>query len=351
MADRLLKWNQSNFLLSNFCEFYKLWRDNQEATLRVKCCGGKLSINFESSFQSPVTNPTLPAIVKRKAKRISPSRRKRNQARAEQFRRNKDNAEVVPASSKEGQEEMQVSVSSPESAVEKPLPLLAAAVPVDNDTRNLESSSSFSTSFHQEEVKYRQENAENSTPLSRVKRKAKRKKDERKNATVNEPAVAVESSVMSARLEAEANDDCSQDEPELESSEDELQNKPSNKPLITNEFLEGCLDDLRQRFRDTPDDPQIFADFDTTLRYVSKEIKKLDKLISDAHELACVGMMVDEGHRTIVEEQRTFLGSLERKLQGLLNYHKSQRPVHPRGSSVSSYKDRSSARSQKGKKR
>ena len=273
MADRLLKWNQSNFLLSNFCEFYKLWRDNQEATLRVKCCGGKLSINFESSFQSPVTNPTLPAIVKRKAKRISPSRRKRNQARAEQFRRNKDNAEVVPASSKEGQEEMQVSVSSPESAVEKPLPLLAAAVPVDNDTRNLESSSSFSTSFHQEEVKYRQENAENSTPLSRVKRKAKRKKDERKNATVNEPAVAVESSVMSARLEAEANDDCSQDEPELESSEDELQ----NKPRITNEFLEGCLDNLRQRVRDTPDDPLIFGTFDVALRYVSKEIKRWDK--------------------------------------------------------------------------
>ena len=64
-SDRLFK-NQSNFLISNFREFYKLWRDNQEAILTVKCCDGKLSIIFESSFQSPEIKPTLKTIVKRK---------------------------------------------------------------------------------------------------------------------------------------------------------------------------------------------------------------------------------------------------------------------------------------------
>ena len=73
--DRLLKKNQSNFLTSNFREFYKLWRDNQEANLTVKCCDGKLSISFESSFQSPENKPTLQTNVTRKGKRISPSRR------------------------------------------------------------------------------------------------------------------------------------------------------------------------------------------------------------------------------------------------------------------------------------
>ena len=116
MADRLLKQNQSNFLLSNFREFYKLWRDNQEAILRVKCCEGKLSISFHSSFKSPETKPTLPPTSNEKAKKISPSRRRRNQARAELFRSKKkeaskaseDNAEGVPALSKEGHEAMEV---------------------------------------------------------------------------------------------------------------------------------------------------------------------------------------------------------------------------------------------------
>lgn len=103
LSNRILKKNQSNFLLSNFREFHKLWRDNQGANLKVKCCDGKLSIDFESSFQSPETNPTLPPM---KVKRISPSRRRRNQARAEQFRKNKDKAEELPASSEKGQEEM-----------------------------------------------------------------------------------------------------------------------------------------------------------------------------------------------------------------------------------------------------
>ena len=143
MADRLLKQNQSNFLLSNFREFYKLWRDNQEAILRVKCCEGKLSISFESSFKSPETKPTLPPeptvnenAKKEKAKKISPSRQRRNQARAELFRSKKkeaskaseDNAEGVPASSKEGHEAMEA-VSQTSSTLDKPA--ASTAVPVD----------------------------------------------------------------------------------------------------------------------------------------------------------------------------------------------------------------------------
>ena len=78
-SDRLLK-KQTNFLISNFREFHKLWRDNQEAILKVKCCDGKLTINFESSFKVPEPNPTLPTKVNEKVKRISPSRRRRNEA-------------------------------------------------------------------------------------------------------------------------------------------------------------------------------------------------------------------------------------------------------------------------------
>ena len=76
-------------------------------------------------------------------KRISPSRRKRNQARAELFRRkkaSKDETDGVPDSSKDGQEAMQVSFSNLESDLEK-LPTIAAA-PVNEKTRNLESNSS-----------------------------------------------------------------------------------------------------------------------------------------------------------------------------------------------------------------
>ena len=187
MADsnNVLKKKQTNFLISNFREFHKLWRDNQEAILTVKCCDGKLSINFESSFQSPETKPTLQTSGIRKVKRISPSRRRRNQARAEQFRRNKaskDNADEIPASSKEVQEQMQVSVSSQESALEKPQS--ATPVPVDIDTRNLETLIKKTPigdgpSDHPND-------AEISLPASRVKRKAKRRNDKRKNATVKE---------------------------------------------------------------------------------------------------------------------------------------------------------------------
>ena len=98
--ERLLKMKQMNFFISNFREFHKLWRDNQEAILKVKCCDGKLTINFESSFKVPETKPSLPKQVKEKVKSISPSRRRRNLARAELFRRNKaskDTADGFPA--------------------------------------------------------------------------------------------------------------------------------------------------------------------------------------------------------------------------------------------------------------
>ena len=113
--DRLFKKKQANFLISNFREFHKLWRDNQEAILKVKCCDGKLTINFESSFKGPEPKPTLPRQVNEKVKRISPSRRKRNLARAELFRRNKaskDTADGFPATSKESQEDMEISGAS-----------------------------------------------------------------------------------------------------------------------------------------------------------------------------------------------------------------------------------------------
>ena len=133
-SDRLIKKKQTNFLLSNFREFYKLWCDNQEAILRVKSCGGKLTINFESSFKVPETKPTFPKKVDEKVKRTSPSRRKRNLARAELFRRNKaskDMADGFPATSEESQEDMQVSEASHESVLEKSS---STAVPSDKST-------------------------------------------------------------------------------------------------------------------------------------------------------------------------------------------------------------------------
>ena len=247
-SDRLLKKNQSNFLLSNFREFYKLWRDDQEANLTVKCCDGKLSINFESSFRSPETKPTLQTIEKGKVKRISPSRRRRNQARAEKFRSNKaskDEFKETPAPLKEGQEEMQGTVSGQESASEVPADRNQKAISemdkLMRDLRNLESNpslmhfESLMTSLGCSRSKSTPagkgppdpaksqanaenpplftktpvgkgppdptDDAENSLPESRVKRKAKRRQDKRIiNATVNEKpeaTVAVETSEMS----------------------------------------------------------------------------------------------------------------------------------------------------------
>ena len=74
----------------------------------------------------------------------------------------------MPASSKEGQKEMQASVLSKESALENPLS--AMAVPdLTDDAEN-----------------------QNSLPVSRIKRKAKRRQDERKNAIVNEEPEATD---------------------------------------------------------------------------------------------------------------------------------------------------------------
>ena len=205
MADRLLKQNQSNFLLSNFREFYKLWRDNQEAILRVKCCEGKLSISFESSFKSPETKPTLPPKVNEKAKKISPSRQRRNQARAELFRSKKkeaskaseDNAERVPVSSREGQEATEVSVvSQTSSALDKPDASTAVPDDADEFVRNMQWLSKedpalyiqmfnqLSENAPQEQAK-KKDDAENLPPVSRVKNKTKSK-----DAAVNEEPAA-----------------------------------------------------------------------------------------------------------------------------------------------------------------
>ena len=321
-SDRLFK-NQSNFLISNFREFYKLWRDNQEAILTVKCCDGKLSINFESSFQSPETKPTSQTIGIRKVKRISPSRRRRNQARAEQFRRNKaskDNADEIPASSKEVQEQMQVSVSSQESALEKPQS--ATPVPVDIDTRNLE------TLIKKTPIgdgpSDLPNDAEISLPASRVKRKAKRRNDKRKNATVKEkPVATVESSeTPAAHVEAHALDDRSQRNDEPDPGSEEL---TPPKQWFTLGQLNGILDELEQRVKDDRDDPSLSDD----LNMVSLNINNIGEFIGDEGGV---------GERILL--------SLKHKIQYLINYQKFQGTVQPRAraSSVSSYKDRPSAK-------
>ena len=308
----------------------------------VKCCDGKLMIDFKSSFQSPEINPTLPTT---KVKRISPSRRRRNQARAEQFRRNKDKADDLPASSKESQEEMQVSVSSPMSAVSA-LPS-AAAKSVDDDERIEDKSSSWSSwaaSFLSTpigkgppDLANSQKDAENSTSVSRAKRKVKRKEDKTKNATVNKkPAATVESSETFACVEAESLDSCRRDDrPELVRDE--------HNAAFTAEFLEDCLGGLQNRVQDTPDDPKLSDDIDNLSQFLSRAIQRNG---------GTGGGEGDEGQRIqqAKEAERRFLLSLQLKLQWLINRHKSQRQVHPRARAVSSYKDRSSAKVSKGKR-
>ena len=157
-----------------------------------------MTINFESSFKVPESNPTLPTKVNEKVKRISPSRRRRNEARAELFRKNKaskDNVDEIPTPAKEAQEEMQVSVVSPESALEKPL--LAATVPVDESNSPL---CSFGTSLRSTPAGQgksnpdpAKEDAANMTPVSHVKSKVKKEKV-KKVATKENPAASVESS-------------------------------------------------------------------------------------------------------------------------------------------------------------
>ena len=319
-SDRLLKQNQSNFLLSNFREFYKLWRDNQEAILTVKCCDGKLSINFESSFQSPETKPILQTFEKRKVKRISPSRRRRNQARAERFR---NKFKETPAPSKEGQEEMQVSVSestpagkgppdpakSQENAASQACPLLFSVTQFGKDPPD------------------QTIDAENSPQVSRVKRKAKRRQDKRKNATVNEkPEAKVETSEMSAaHVEAQV----------LEPHHGSEELTPPTRMQWTQENVEWLLDELEKRIKDEDqDDHNLCGDLDRTLRL----IKNFGNGTRNFRE-----GKGDEGQR--------ILASFERKIQYLVGkFHRTEQP-RARASSVSSYKGRTSAKSQKGKKR
>ena len=190
----------------------------------------------------------MQTIEKGKVKRISPSRRRRNQARAEKFRSNKaskDEFKETPAPLKEGQEEMQGTVSGQESASEVPADRNQRAISemekLMRGLRNLESNpslmhfESLMTSLGCSRSKSTPagkgppdpaksqanaenprlltgtptgkgppdptDDAENSLPESRVKRKAKRRQDKRIiNATVNEKpeaTVAVETSEMS----------------------------------------------------------------------------------------------------------------------------------------------------------
>ena len=114
------------------------------------------------------------------------------------FRRNKastDNVDEIPTPAKEGQEEMQVSVVSPESALEKPL--LAATVPVDESNSPL---CSFGTSLRSTPAGQgksnpdpAKEDAANMTPVSHVKSKVKKEKV-KKVAMKENPAASVESS-------------------------------------------------------------------------------------------------------------------------------------------------------------
>ena len=320
-SDRLLKKNQSNFLLSNFREFYKLWRDNQEAILTVKCCDGKLSINFESSFRSPETKPTLET-SERNIKRISPSRRRRNQARAEQFRRNKaskENADEVPASSKEGQKETQSSVSSRESALENPPSATAVLGKGPSDpTDDAEN--------------------QNSLPVSRVKRKAKRRQDERKNATVNEePEATVETLELSAAdVESRVLEGRSQryDEPDHDRKVLTPPSRQCTREAVElwrrqRQLLDSTLDSLEQKVKDDRDDPELCEQLFT----VSGLIKKFG----------------DGNFPEDIEDEcfRASL-SLERRIQCLTQRFQQPRA---RASSVSSYKGRASAKTLKGRKR
>ena len=118
-SDRLLK-KQTNFLISNFREFHKLWRYNQEAILKFKCCDGKLTINFESSFKVPEWNPIRLFQQKWTRKSWEYRRAGGDAMRLVQSfpekKASKDNVDEIPTPAKEDQEEMQVSVVSPESA-------------------------------------------------------------------------------------------------------------------------------------------------------------------------------------------------------------------------------------------
>ena len=316
-SNLLRKKNQENFLLSNFREFYKLWHDNQEANLKVNCCEGKLTISFESSFTSPESKPTLPSSVKEKVKKISPSRRKRNQARAELFRRSKASKgddDEVPESSKEGQEAMQVSISNQEADLEK-LPTAVEPDLVVEEMRNHESNSSLCSmnasliEIPRARIPAQSEEATEDLPppVSRAKnKKGKNKKGKNNDAALNgKPAAVSDESVSEAiRIFEEdvlENVRASNDTPDLVKDD-----------IIDSKWLERCI--YMFEFMGS-DDPHLFTIYD----YVSKLAK--------------------DGGRKLYELE----------VQGILDKHKYFRSTP---SVVSSYKNRSSAKKvSKGKKK
>ena len=171
------------------------------------------------------------------------------------------------------------------------------------------------------------DDAENSIPESRVKRKAKRRQDKRKNATVNEkPEAKVETSEMSAaHVEAQV----------IEPHHGSEDLTPPTRMQWTQENVEWLLDELEKRIKDEDqDDHNLCGDLDRTLRL----IKNFGNGTRNFRE-----GKGDEGQR--------ILASFERKIQYLVGkFHRTEQP-RARASSVSSYKGRTSAKSQKGKKR
>ena len=174
---------------------------------------------------------------------------------------------------------------------------------------------------------------QNSLSVSRVKRKAKRRQDKRKNATVNEkPEATAETSEMSAaHVEAQVLDNRGKrhDEPHHGSEE-----PTPPKRQWTQEDVEWLLDELEKRIKDDHDDSELFDD----LARMSSLIKKFRN-----------------GTRSFLEgkgdEGQRILASFEQRIQYIVGeFHRKGQP-RARANSVSSYKGRASAKSQKGKKK
>ena len=327
MADsnRAMKMKQTNFLISNFREFHKLWRDNQEAILKVKCCDGKLTINFESSFKVPEPKPTLPTKVNEKVKRISPSRRRRNLARAELFRRNKaskDTAEGFPATtSKESQEEsqeaMMVSEASHESASEQS-PI--SEIPVDKSTSIPETSIWVSIVQQHQSLK---------APTLEVAKRDKDAEVEKFNDEENWKSVShVKSkrSMLSLRIERF----------ETEIRKDLAGKGPVKRgqSVTAKEWLECCFSDLQQRISKGVNDNNLSDD----LFHVKDFIKDLKEGIESG------------GPPNLFDEQESRINELFRSYTGMLmGRHREAPRGAPAHSVVNSYKHSPSAKFRKKK--
>ena len=164
------------------------------------------------------------------------------------------------------------------------------------------------------------DDAETLLPASRIKRKAKRRNRKRKNAAVNQPVATVESSEMSAaHVEAQALDDPSQHNDEPDPGREKL--------YFTPEQMWAILNELEQRVKDDRDDPNLCDDINRALYIIG--VYSIGEVLGDKG---------GEGQRVLL--------SFQRKIQYLLNYQKFQGTVQPRAraSSVSSYKDRPSAK-------